>query len=107
MQKSITIKELPLLIGTENEATLRYDKAIEISTNYAKAFYNKGISLYDLGKFNDALIAFNKAYELDPTDIWVWYYRGFIFAKQEKYNEANESADKFLEYEPEHSNLGN
>src|SRR2546429_252848 len=49
-----------------DDALKDYSKAIQLDTEYAKAFYNRG-GLYDvLGKFPEALEDYNHAIKLDP-----------------------------------------
>ncbi|WP_233418911.1 tetratricopeptide repeat protein [Rickettsia tamurae] len=40
---------------------------MKLNPGYSKAYNNKGIALYYLGKYNLVLESYNKAIELDPT----------------------------------------
>ncbi|RLI95338.1 MAG: hypothetical protein DRO92_01970 [Candidatus Altiarchaeales archaeon] len=44
-----------------------YNKALEINPTLDRAWYNKGIALYQLGRYNESIEAFNKAIEINPT----------------------------------------
>lgn len=45
-----------------------YNSAIALKPEYSIAFNNKGISLFNLGKYDEALECFNKAIQLDPNN---------------------------------------
>ena len=55
-------------LGRHEEAIENCEKALEIDPNHAKAWNNKGYSLYKLGKAEEGLKDVEKALELDPTD---------------------------------------
>ncbi len=50
----------------DEEAVECYDKAIENDPNYADAWFNKAMTLEDLGRSEEAEKCFFKAEELDP-----------------------------------------
>ena len=51
-------------IGRYEEAILSFEEATKIKPDYASAWYNKGISLANLGRGEDAKEYFEKAKQL-------------------------------------------
>jgi len=54
--------------GLWTEATVRWEKAVEIDPTYAAAWNNLGIAYEQQGKFEDANKSYNKAIQLDPNN---------------------------------------
>lgn len=50
------------------EAIVCFDKATQIDPNHAKAWYNKGLCLKNLGLLLESLACFSEAVSLDPDD---------------------------------------
>jgi tetratricopeptide (TPR) repeat protein len=69
-------------------------------SNYASAWYNKGVALVDLGKYEEALVYFDKAIELNPNDAEVWDNKGIVLGYLGKHEEALVCFNKALEQNP-------
>jgi len=54
--------------GLWTEATMRWEKAVEIDPTYAAAWNNLGIAYEQQGKFEEANKSYNKAIQLDPNN---------------------------------------
>jgi len=109
----LTLKEI-LLKGNEHyykgeysEAIEYYDKALEIDTNDAGTWYNKGSALYNLGKYNETIEYYDKALEIDPNHAKAWNNKGATLADLGKLNEAIEAFDKALEIDPNDADAWN
>ena len=64
----MSLSDIELFSGARfEEAIEAYNKAIEINPQYAKAWYNKGNALDELGKHEESLKALDKAKELGYT----------------------------------------
>ena len=50
-----------------------FGKAIEINPQDADAWYNKGVALYNLGRYEEAIKAYDEAIKLNPQDTDAWY----------------------------------
>ncbi|RLI82002.1 hypothetical protein DRP04_04950 [Archaeoglobales archaeon] len=44
--------------------------ALKIKTDYAVAWYNKGLALYNLGKLEEAVECYDRALEINPNLNW-------------------------------------
>ena len=51
----------------------------------AKAWNNKGIDFWGLGKFKEAIECFNKALGIDPKDRWAWNNKGHVLAELRRF----------------------
>jgi Flp pilus assembly protein TadD len=59
------------LHGLWKEATVHWQKAVEIDPTYAAAWNNLGIAYEQQGQFNDARKAYEKALQLDPNNNFI------------------------------------
>lgn len=108
-----------LLLGAElfSDATVQFEKAIEIDPDYTNALYNLGVSYIKWGskmrleseeagegnedykaKFDKALPALERYLELKPEEPAVWELLGKVYANlgnSEKSMEAFEKADQY------------
>lgn len=73
-----------------------YNKAIEINPNYPEAWYDKGVSLFDLKKYRESLNSLDKAASLDYNYSMAWYYKGLAYNQIKEYNEALKAFDTAL-----------
>jgi len=65
-----------------------FDKATELNPEYAAAWNNKGIALFNQREYEEAIKAYDKAIELNPEDAYAWNNKGIALAKQGRYEEA-------------------
>jgi len=49
---------------------------------------NKGLALYDLGKYNESVTQYNYALDLNPDDSSAMFNKGLALVKLGKYDEA-------------------
>jgi tetratricopeptide (TPR) repeat protein len=49
----------------------------------AQAWYYRGMTQYELGKYEEALCSFDRTIILDPGNAWAYYYRGESFKKRQ------------------------
>ena len=59
------------LKGLWHEATLRWEKAIEIDPTYAAAWNDVGIAYEQEGRFDKARTAYEKAIQLEPNNNFI------------------------------------
>ena len=91
--------------GEINKSIESYNLAILAKSDYADAWYNKGIALMNQTRYDEAIQSFDKAIEYykntkgnDLNLARSWYNRGIAFMNMTKYNEAIQSFDKAIEY---------
>ena len=71
---NITLNEIALVdsgnalydLGNYQEAIKYYDKAIELNSDFPRAYLNKGQALKRLGYFQEAMECYDKTIELMP-----------------------------------------
>jgi tetratricopeptide (TPR) repeat protein len=64
-------------------------------------FYNKGGSLYNLGRYPEAITCYDKALEINPAYEKAWNNKGCNLAAMEKYDEAILCYDRALAIHPQ------
>ena len=57
--------------GLWNEATYRFERAVELDPTYAAAWNNLGIAYEQAGKFDLARNAYEKALQLEPNNNFI------------------------------------
>jgi YVTN family beta-propeller protein len=82
------------------EAIICFDRVIRLKADNIMAFYNRGLSLTNLGKYEEALKSYDKVLELDPDSIYARNSKGSALNYLGKYEEAVKSYDKVLELDP-------
>ena len=82
------------------EAIKYIDKAIEIASDYARAWHGKGIALDNLGKYNEAIQSYDKAIEIDANNAYALRGKGVALYHSGRYNEAIQSYDRALQIDP-------
>ena len=76
--------------GKQNakDALNAYNKAIELSPIYPKAFNNRGITHTYLGNYDDALKDYDTSIQQDPTTYHTYFNRGKLKARLGQYKSA-------------------
>ena len=70
------------------EAIIEYNKALKVNPKYANAFFNKGISLHNLGGYAEAIAKSDKVLKIDPNYANAYNNKGFSLSKLGRYAEA-------------------
>jgi tetratricopeptide (TPR) repeat protein len=83
------------------EAIASYDKALEIKPDKHEAYYNRGNSLANLGRYEEAIASYDMALEIKPDDHEAYYNRGNSLDNLGRYEEAIASYDMALEIKPD------
>jgi uncharacterized caspase-like protein/tetratricopeptide (TPR) repeat protein len=84
-----------------------YDKALEIKPDKHEAWYNRGVTLGNLGRNEEAITSDDKALEIKPDYHEAWDNRGVALMYLGRYEEAITSYDKALEIKPDYHQAWN
>jgi tetratricopeptide (TPR) repeat protein len=97
--------------GKVNEATSRYQKALEIKPDFAEAHNNLGVVLFKEGRRDEAITQFREALQIDPHYAPACNNAGNALLKQGNVDDAIPYLRKALRFQPDfveaHNNLGN
>jgi tetratricopeptide (TPR) repeat protein len=91
-------------LGRYDEAIQAYDKVIEINSNNADAWNNKGLSLIMLSRYGEAIQALDKAIEIKPNNAAAWSNKGCALDGLGRYDEAMQASDIAIENDPKLTN---
>jgi tetratricopeptide (TPR) repeat protein len=80
-----------------NESIQAYDKAIELNSRYAEAWYNKGYAPSKQGNYDEAIKAYDEAIKLNPNYAKAWYNKGIAFEALGKTTDADVASAKAKE----------
>ncbi|MDB9485281.1 tetratricopeptide repeat protein [Dolichospermum circinale CS-537/01] len=78
-----------------------YDKAVEFKPDDHEAWYNRGISLKNLGRYEEAISSYDKAVEFKPDDHEAWYNKSCIYALQSNIEQAIKNLQIAINLHPE------
>lgn len=88
--------------GDKTNAIAALDKCLNIDNRHMFAYREKGIALYDLGKYEDAITVFSKAVTLQNNFDEGHYWLGRCLEKLNKPNDAIEEYKTALLYAPDY-----
>ena len=87
-------------LGDKQKAIIFFDNCLAIDYTFMFAYREKGIALFDLGKYELALAVFDKAVTLQNNFEEGYYWMGRCFEKLFRQNDAIESYRTALAYDP-------
>jgi tetratricopeptide (TPR) repeat protein len=88
--------------GEKNKAINFFDKCLNIDYHYMFAYREKGIALYDLGRYADAITVLDKAVTLQNNFDEGYYWLGRCLEKINKPKDAIEEYKNALLYAPDY-----
>ncbi len=88
-------------IGDKQKAITFFDNCLALDYTFMFAYREKGITLYDMGKYEEALKVLDKAVTLQNKFDEGYYWMGRCFEKLNKPNDAGESYRTALLYNPD------
>ena len=81
------------LIDLLRERKNAVDKAIELDPKFDKAWYNKGLTLFNMKDLDGALKSYDKVVKLNPKNKSAWNNRGLILMELNKPQDAMKCFD--------------
>lgn len=88
--------------GNQQMAIPFFDQCLAIDYTFMFAYREKGIALYDMGKYNDALTVLNKAVTLQNNFDEGYYWMGRCLEKLHRNSEAMNEYRTALMYDPDY-----
>ena len=88
--------------GEYKKAIKAYDRVIELDSDFADAYYNRGVAKVRLKEFREAIEDFDKAIALNPKDILCYLNRGVAKEQIKEFREAIKDFDKAIDIDPEY-----
>ena len=86
--------------GDYNGAIAKYTEALQLNSNLADAYNNRGAAYDDMGNHNAAINDFNKAIELNPNFADAYHNRAIAYVLSGKFDLALKDASKAIELNP-------
>lgn len=86
----------------KNKAIGFFDQCLNLDRSYMLAYREKGIALYDMGKYNDAITVLDKAVTLQNNFDEGYYWLGRCLEKLHKPKDAMEEYKTALTYAPDY-----
>jgi tetratricopeptide (TPR) repeat protein len=88
--------------GNKSNAIAALDKCLNLDNRHMFAYREKGIALYDMGKYEDAVTVLDKAVTLQNNFDEGYYWLGRCLEKLNKPNDAIEEYKTALMYAPDY-----
>jgi tetratricopeptide (TPR) repeat protein len=77
-----------------------YNKAVEISTDFAEAYYHRGRAYTELNDYTSAINEYTKTIELNPNHEKAYINRGFIYNETKEFEKAISDFKRGVEINP-------
>jgi tetratricopeptide (TPR) repeat protein len=90
-----------------DDALAHYDRAIQIKPEYAEAWGNKAITLYELKLYDDALAHYDRAIQIKPEYAEAWGNKGIVLNELKLHNDALAHYDRAIQIKPEYAEAWN
>lgn len=87
-----------------DEAKDWYDHAINVSPDFAEAYFHKGLALKKLGQLDSSIQFLSEAARLKPDEADYFYNRAIVRARAGQLKESIDDLNVTLELEPRHAN---
>ena len=87
--------------GEYDKAIVHYTEAINLNSELAEAYYNRGVAYAKKGEFDLEIQDFNKAIDLNPEYAKAYYNRGVAYAKKGEFDLAIQDFNKAIDLNPE------
>ena len=86
---------------TEHEKAIScFEKMIEIEPRNYRAFYNLGITHFNLGNLEKALESYNEALKIKPDYKFCYYNIGYLYENEGELEKALDFYDRTLKIDP-------
>jgi len=85
---------------SKSKAIASLDKIIKTNPKDAWAWFEKGVVLYNSGRYDESIGAFNESIKLDPYYWLPWSWKGSDFYSLKKYDQALEAYEKAIQLNP-------
>ncbi len=85
------------------KAIADYNKAIELKSDYALAYYNRGNAYDDLREYQKAIADYSKAIELNSDYATAYNNRGIVYKNLKDYQKAIADYTKAIELKPDYA----
>ncbi len=84
------------------EESIKYfNRSIELDSERAFPYNNRGFAHSNLGNFEMAFADFKKSYNIDPTNALLYKYRGITYYNTSDFEAALKDFDKAIEKDPD------
>ena len=94
-------------IADWDEAIRLCDEAIEIDSENARAWHNRGAAKNGLSRFEEAIEDLDEAIRLDPKNASAWNNRGFAKNELDRHEEAIKAFDEAIRIDPKNASAWN
>ena len=81
-----------------------YDKAVQLNTNNALAYFGRGNAYYSLKQYELAIQNYNKAININPDLYQAYHNRGIVYGTLGQYDWAIQNFDKVIKLNPNFAN---
>ena len=80
-----------------------YNRAIELSPDYARAYASRGSAYRSLREYDLAIADYNRALEIWPNYAWVYTGRGRTYSYRKEYIQSINDLNRAIEIEPNYA----
>jgi tetratricopeptide (TPR) repeat protein len=89
-------------INKKQKALTFFDSSLNVNYTYMPAYLQKGITLFEMGKYEETIKVFTKATTLDNSFSEGYYWMGRSYEKMKDNNNAIENYRLAIQYDPDY-----
>jgi serine/threonine protein kinase len=86
--------------GRYETALAAFNVALQLDSDYADAYVNKGVTLHALHRYNEAVDAYQRGLQLSPDDASAYQNLGLSLSALKRHEEAIEAYDRAIQVHP-------
>ena len=90
-----------------DKAIVHYTEAINLNSELAEAYNNRGVAYKDKGEFDAAIQDYNKAIDLNPENAEAYNNRGVAYKGKGEFDAAIQDYNKAIDLNPENAKAYN
>jgi tetratricopeptide (TPR) repeat protein len=105
--KAVELANKALVEGDYDAAIARFDKAIQISPKFARAYHGRGVAYFHKRQYYKAITSYTEAIRLEPKNDVALFDRGLAYWEKGEHKQAIAAFKEAIEVNPKNDSACN